>query len=519
MVKQEYKRVVSSFQEAINERGLRDWLSPRVLRKYVPLNATKWAQAIYDAVNSGMKILIDPDCDPDGYFAGLCLKSTFDRIGYGNYEVVKHVGKRHKLEESYLTSIVENGFSMVIILDSSSSDMEGIRFLCSRGIRVLIADHHDTRFVFKDYPDGCIIVNPRIDMKYRSIGYSDVSAGVVAAILCDYLLQQWFDIRSNEELYIYGYITLYSDSCNMRDHFNKDFVLQYKDFGALPSIVSLFMDKYNSFNRSFVSWRMIPRINSLLRAEEFDFAYKLFYDCNDLMINREATIDFIEQVYKDSKSLDGSIEEQGTLYERNNIVCLVLPTTHIRYRNYTGLLAQRLSQKYNKVGVCLVNVSHNSLEGSVRDSLCRDIKSIFQTICFAEGHPPAFGVEMGSSQLENALDILDSADGIYEEKTDMIVVDWDSIPRSKAEIDAEILQMATYNELSGNNLPIAYAKVTISPDFKIKQWSKVSKASYNGFEFISFSTPIVTGCTVICKPMFQGAGVQMVVEGFTNLEG
>lgn len=506
-------KVYETFDKALAAYGLSELIVSQGLVKRVPLNALKLVNAIGDIVKTNKRVFIDPDCDPDGFFSGLIVKTTFDKVGFSNYTIPLHINKRHTLSQTFLTSIVEGGYDAVLILDSSSNDMEGIRFLCSHKVQVLIIDHHDTNFVFKDYPPECVIVNPRIDRRFKPVDYAELSAGALTALLCDMVLQTVFGIGNNKELYVYGYTTLYSDSCNMANKTNRDFAFEYKDFAIIPEILDIFMTRFDSFNRNFVSWKFIPRINALIRAEEFDFVYKLFYDRHELMMNKESTLAFVEQVYASSKKKAAEFEGLGRLIELKNIVCMELPSSLYQYyRNYTGLIASQLATGYGKVGVCVVGASYNSLEGSVRDTLNRDLKGSFQTLCYAEGHPSAFGIEVPVGQLENILSVADSMEEIFKAEAEMMIVDWDSSNPTREMAETEIYHMAMYNELSGGSLPVAYAMLTLHDAFKFKQYGKCSRAEYNNFKFVSFKHSLVPGVRVICKPMFSGMNPEMIVE-------
>lgn len=509
--------VYGSFNEAMKERGMESFILSSGLVKRMPLNTQKLVSKLEEAIKSNKKIFCDPDCDPDGYFSGLCMKTMFDKIGFSNYTIPLHTNKRHSLSQTFMTSIIEGGYDVVVILDSSSNDMDGIHFLCEHGITVLVIDHHDTNYVFKDYPENCVIVNPRIDRRFKQADYAEMSAGALTALICDMTLETVFHISNNKELYVYGYITLYSDSCDLNNKTNREFIMEFKDFGVLPEIVNLFMTRYDSFNRNFVSWRMIPRINSLIRAEEFEFIYKLFYDRRELMMSKESTMSFIEQIYSQSKRRARDFEGIGKIHNYENIVCLELPhSLYQSYRNYTGLIAAQLSTEYSKAAMCVVGASYESLEGSVRDTLNRDLKSIFQTLCYAEGHPAAFGVEVKADQLENVLSIADSMKEAFAWSEDAIVVDWDIEDPTVEAAESEIYRMATYNEFSGGSVPVAYATVTLHEKFKFRPMGKCSRAVYNGFKFVSFKNTLVPGCRVMCKPIFSGVEPEMVVEAIIS---
>lgn len=521
----------------------------------MPLASSEFAAKLQECIKNNYKIKIDEDCDIDGYFAGRAITDTLNKLGYKNYEVARHVSKRHILSEAYLQSIVEEGFKLVMIVDSSSNDMEGLKYLSDNGITVLVADHHDTEYIFADYPENVIIVNPRIDKRFKPIEYAELSGCAVTVLLMQYFLQKYHN-QSYEDLYNLAYITLYTDSCDMNCKYNRFIANKCRNAKkGFPEFINIFMNPmYDSLNRNFISFKFAPRINALIRKEEFEFVRSLIYDDEFVRQNIQRILEFTEEVYTESKEETEKIVKfckdilkvglskgktsyslQGTqMILKENLVCAVLPAELAgKFRNSTGNIAIKLSQWAGRTGVCLVNMSPTDSAGSVRDEKNRNILTTFQKMCYAEGHPPAFGVTMQTSQIDDILNIVNNSKGIFEDKATTLLVNWDLLDMSlpgvavdpitgeiednttSDEVYNEVYKMSRYNELSGGTLPEMYVEWMVSPAFQSKIKSTIKRSVLKlikGLEIVSFGGGISSGDILLMKPTMKTDGIQLVVE-------
>lgn len=525
------QKVYNSFEEALKDNNLQSLLESMPFQKHLPMNARPAAEAVVRAITAKKKILIDPDCDIDGFMAGAVAQNAMIRINYTNYDIVKHAKKRHTLTPAHLTSIVEDNYGLVILLDSSTNDMSGLQYLSDHDIDVVVMDHHSTDFAFKDYPKNVYIVNPKIDKIFSTIPYEALSGCAVTAVMFDYILSKYYNISNNRMLYVYAYFTLYSDSCDLSCPMNRAIIEEFRDTTDLPGIILMFMDRYKTFNRNFVTWFLAPRLNALMRMEKFDFVYDLFYNNETLLSQPEVTKATIEEVYLSARHIvsaliDSSLKTEEVFDSRGNAVAkypitvldniafMTIPLEgYDAYRNFSGTIASSLATRFKKTGSCLLYRSMDMLEGSVRDCDSREILPVFQEFCYAEGHAPAFGVEMPANQYRNILALIDTKSDTFTESRGFLVVDWNATEDQDANtVSAESYEMAKYNEISGGVLPVAHAVVWLTDEFKYKVAAKYSKASVGHIEFISFDGPLASGMQVLVAPSFSGGKVSMVVQ-------
>lgn len=112
------------FNQELEKRDLQYILGDNQFIPIAPRNSDKFAAMVQHVVSNNLRVYIDPDCDPDGYFSARIIKGMFDRIGYTNYGIGRHDHKRHKLRQAYIGSLIDQGYQAFIIVDSSTNDMQ-----------------------------------------------------------------------------------------------------------------------------------------------------------------------------------------------------------------------------------------------------------------------------------------------------------------------------------------------------------------------------------------------------------
>ena len=167
-------------------------------------------------------------------------------------------------------------------------------------------------------------------------------------------------------------------------------------------------------------------------------------------------------------------------------------------KNYTGLLANKLADRYKKAAIvfCETPVCY---KGSVRDPEGRNQLQIFKQICEADGHNPAFGFSVNLMELERFVDSLKRVDNYYalqSKKEGPIIIDFDtSIPDIKM-----INDMALYNDFAGEGAPYVYARKELLGNMP-QMYSTYYYRYQWGETCIQSNFPIDLGTLVVAKPI------------------
>lgn len=611
-----------SFMAKLGELNLHTLLLNNRFFKIKPRNYEKLELLVRRIISEHLRVYIDPDCDPDGLFCGLIVKTMFDRLGYDNYVIARHYFKRHVLTIEYARTIIEQKFDVVFLLDSSTNSMEVIKLLADNGISVMVIDHHETSYHWMDYPMGTYLINPCMEASemelvypeleevisswakdnlaifikesdwivpsvsrdtllgiFRGLSYlnfkigtvvdercdcvlvlderdmyrttykdvvvlassgnevnplgarvlypearlnttaalyRELSCGALCALLCDYVLTR-MGHKDNTDLYVMGYVTLYSDVCKLNNSYNVAFLRQFRDDKLnLCNTIQMFMSQYDYFNRGFVSFRMVPRINALIRTEHFDILHELFYNPPTDTAARISMMSKIDSIYAESKARSQELFRSCVIKDSwQKVVVGILPEdVPTSARNYTGLVASQLAEKSNALALCLYKKTETTYAGSARDAFGRDALSLMQGMCYAQGHPPAFGVEIPINQLNMVCKLMDA---YFEDgRQDVLIVEWtEDMPMDK--IKADIQVMAEYNEYGGQGLPSAYGFLKVNENCRIKVESHRTLVFWRNLRFVVFSTVLQVGDVLAVQPTVKGPDVELLVKNIGYL--
>lgn len=605
-----------SFAEKLAELNLHTLMINNRFFKIKPRNYECLEKVVRLILLKSLKVYIDEDCDPDGYFTGLIVKSMFDKLGHKDYEIAKHFTKRHVLTVEYARTLIDRGYDVVFLLDSSTNSLDVIELLTSHEIIVVVLDHHDTKLGWRAYPAGSYLINPRMevhepvlaypelcsvikewaekkyaicikeykymipsisrdsllaifrDLNYRNFKidteidercdavlllddrdpfrtaykdvvildsggdfkahgarvlqpiseinstaalYGELSCGALTALVCDYTLTK-LGIKDNTDLYVHGYITLYSDVCNLNNAYNVAYIRHFRDDKLnLSSTVRLFMSEYDYLNRSFVSYNMIPRINALVRTEHFELLDQLFYNTPDDPTLRVALKSSIDTIYLKSREYAKELAALCVVDDSHSQVVIgIMPeNAPSDAKNYTGLIASQIAERTNAFTLCLYKSAPNQYSGSGRDPFNRDARSMLDILCYAQGHGAAFGVKIPMNQLDMIGTFVET---YFEEgRQDIILVNWDEeMPLDKVKSDIQV--MSEYNEYGGQGLPAAYALFKITPSCRISPEKKRTLVFWRGFKLVVFSTVLQVGDVLAVSPSCKGPGVELLVK-------
>ncbi len=132
--------------------GLRDpWLLPDMERA---------SNRIRDAIRNGEKIVIYGDYDVDGISATALLLRCLKMAGaHVEYYLPDRFEEGYGLNMKALDAIVSGGAQLIVTVDCGISALAEAQFAHSRGVDLIITDHHEPGH---QLPQAFALVNPRI---------------------------------------------------------------------------------------------------------------------------------------------------------------------------------------------------------------------------------------------------------------------------------------------------------------------------------------------------------------------
>lgn len=503
------------FYDKLREIGLGDILSPATYSYPGFTNDNLLFNELDKIIANNSKVLIHGDPDVDGLCSLLVVRDSLRRLEHFNFDVFPYESRDHSVSSKAVSKAIYEKYDYLIIVDSSSNDLDNINKLIKFNVTPIILDHHRCNLdSYEDYPDGCIIISTYLENVIRGEKVFKLSAGA----LCFCLFAEYLSNRGLEweDLSAYALCSLYSDCIEMTDYLNRG--IYYLATGLpkykIPRVINDFFIFYKTgcFNRRFIEYTFSPKINALFRSENFDLLNTLVL--GDIPQSfKDKLLLAVDDIHSKSRTLISRVSDTIERKNLNNIVIGNLSTSEYavsenKLYNYTGLVANTLSTEYGKPSIVLCDTG-SYVKGSFRDLLSRDYLPMFKQFCNAEGHGAAFGIKLEYKEVEDFLYVLENF--IDKRFNSLGVKEPLVFPYEGSLPDVKLLtDMATYNEFSGMSYPMAL--VTKKNNLKSKNsFAKNTRYIYEWGEYkIDSSTIIPPGGLLKIKPIF-GSKLKLVV--------
>ena len=415
-------RLLTAVEQVLANRGIapenvehylnttdEDILSPMLI-----MNIEEGVKVLIRHIAQGDKVLIQIDSDCDGYTSAAALINYLNRLFPGfvqtNVYYRIHTGKQHGI----LLETIPDDVKLVIAPDSSSNDYEVHQQLKSKGVDVLVIDHHEADKI----SENAVIINNQlcdyptkslsgVGMVYKFCSYMDELLNVDYAD--DYLdlvalgmVADMMDLRDFETRHL---ITRGLE--NIRNPYFKGMVdkqaYSLKD-GISPIGVAFYIAPYvNATIRMGTQEEKLMLFESMLDYRGYELVPSTKRGCKGQTETRveQACRNCTNIKNRQTKARDAALENIERIIKEKNLlenkILAIKLDTFAADRNLTGLIANQLMAKYQRP-VLLLNKTADGWEGSGRgydkskfDNL-REFLKESGMIMYAEGHANALGV-------------------------------------------------------------------------------------------------------------------------------
>ena len=415
-------RLLTAVEQVLANRGIapenvehylnttdEDILSPTLI-----MNIKEGVKVLIKHIAQGDKVLIQIDSDCDGYTSAAALINYLNRLFPGfvqtNVYYRIHTGKQHGI----LLETIPDDVKLVIAPDSSSNDYEVHQQLKSKGVDVLVIDHHEADKI----SENAVIINNQlcdyptkslsgVGMVYKFCSYMDELLNVDYAD--DYLdlvalgmVADMMDLRDFETRHL---ITRGLE--NIRNPYFKGMVdkqaYSLKD-GISPIGVAFYIAPYvNATIRMGTQEEKLMLFESMLDYRGYELVPSTKRGCKGQTETRveQACRNCTNIKNRQTKARDAALENIERIIKEKNLlenkILAIKLDTFAADRNLTGLIANQLMAKYQRP-VLLLNKTADGWEGSGRgydkskfDNL-REFLKESGMIMYAEGHANALGV-------------------------------------------------------------------------------------------------------------------------------
>lgn len=438
--------------------GLEDLNDPHLLK-----DADKTVSMLQDAIAKKEKIRIIGDYDIDGICSIYILLTGLERVGANVDYVIPHrIMDGYGINERLIKEAYEDGVTTIITCDNGIAAMEQIAYAKELGMRVLITDHHDLRFVEENgektyiVPDADAIVNPKQpDCNYPMEGI----CGAVVAWKVVACLYEAFGVSQKEVLNFLKYAaiaTVGDVMCLLGENriIVKEGLKQLNETSDLG--ISMLMEVNGIVKGSLTAYHigfvLGPCLNAsgrldsaqwsleLLRADNRKDAERLAGDLKAYNDERKnLTSKFVEEAI-------ASIEKSPQMKE--NVLVVYLPECH---ESIAGIIAGRLREHFYKPVLVITN-SEEGLKGSGRSiegyHMFEELMKCQHLLTKFGGHPMAAGLSLARENLEPLRKLLNENEHLTEKE--LTPVTWIDVPMPIDYISEELVEQLDLLEPFGN---------------------------------------------------------------------
>ena len=398
------QRGVETFQEAraFFRPSLEDLHDPFLMK-----DMDKAVDRLHEAITKGQKILVYGDYDVDGTTAVALVYSFVRRFTKRvEYYIPDRYDEGYGVSYKGLDWASDNGVNLLITLDCGIKAIEKVEYARSKGIDVIICDHHLPE---NELPGAVAVLDPkREDCHYP---FDDLcGCGVGFKFVQGYSIKYGIDFETLEPLLDLQVVSIASDLVSMVGenrvlaHFGLKRLNENPRKGLL-AMLSLAKLEPGHVTIDDIVFKIGPRINAAGRMESGRLAVELLTAMDDRSAFQIG--EKINDNNNERKNIDREITQEalemvanGTALETENVTIVYNPTWN---KGVVGIVASRLVEAYYKPTVVLTK-SNGFITGSARSvagfDLYASIESCADLLENFGGHVYAAGLTMKEENLE-----------------------------------------------------------------------------------------------------------------------
>ena len=397
------QRGVETFQQA------RAFFRPSLEDLHDPFLMTdmdKAVERLHEAITKGQKILVYGDYDVDGTTAVALVYSFVRRFTKRvEYYIPDRYDEGYGVSYKGLDWASDNGINLLITLDCGIKAIEKVEYARSKGIDVIICDHHLPE---NELPAAVAVLDPkREDCHYP---FDDLcGCGVGFKFVQGYSIKYGIDFETLEPLLDLQVVSIASDLVSMVGenrvlaHFGLKRLNENPRKGLL-AMLSLAKLEPGHVTIDDIVFKIGPRINAAGRMESGRLAVELLTAMDDRSAFQIG--EKINDNNNERKNIDREITQEaldmvanGTALETENVTIVYNPTWN---KGVVGIVASRLVEAYYKPTVVLTK-SNGFITGSARSvagfDLYASIESCADLLENFGGHVYAAGLTMKEENL------------------------------------------------------------------------------------------------------------------------
>ena len=352
----------------VNDESIKKFLEPTRNDFYDPFlmpDMDKAVSRIIKAKENKEKVLIYGDYDVDGITSTAVLKNYLKEIGIStDYYIPNRLQDGYGLNNKAIEEIANKGIQLMITVDCGISGAEETEYAKSKGIDVIITDHHEPGEII---PKAIAVVDAKL--KTNKYPFNQL-AGVGVVFKLIQALSIKLNINEKEYLKYLDLVCLgtISDIVPLVDENRVIAKLGLKLFNMTKNIglkALLLSIGYNVADSSTISFGIAPRINACGRMGVADRALELLLsnEKNEVLQLTEELNKFNrERQSKEKNIFDEAIKQIDESEKNNPAIILGNDGWH---HGVTGIVSSKITEMFFKPSI-LIGFEGDEGKGSGR---------------------------------------------------------------------------------------------------------------------------------------------------------
>ncbi len=354
---------------------------------------------IYLATRRNETICVWGDFDVDGQTSTALLVQTLRAIGAKVVYYIPIRGKEsHGVHVESLKSIIDNGATLIVTCDTGITAYEAIDYANSRGVDVIVTDHHD---LGESLPNAKAIINPKLLPTDHPLA-NLAGVGVAYKLAEELLATRHLSPDALLDLVALGLIAdvaLLKGETRSLAQKGIQKLRETKRLG-LRVIAELAGASLETLTEETIGFTFAPRLNALGRLGDANPAVELLLTTDPARARVLAAQ--IEGLNAQRRLLTSQVYEAVEAQLRANPDLLTEPAIVLSHPNWpggvVGIVANKLVERYRKPALLLTESDDGILRGSARSieglHITEAIASQKEILLGFGGHPMAAGMSL-----------------------------------------------------------------------------------------------------------------------------
>ena len=383
----------------------RAFLYPESIRSLPFPGIEPAVERIQEAIRTHELICVWGDFDVDGQTSTTVLVQTLHTLGA---EVVFYIPVRgkesHGIHIESLKPILDNGAKLLLTCDTGITGYEAIDYANSRGVDVVITDHHD---LGPTLPNAKAIVNPKLlpeDHLLANLAGVGVAYKLAEALLIEHPKAELVNLLDLVALGLIADVALLKGETRSLVQRGLQ-VLRNTGRIGLRTMAELSGTSLESLTEESIGFTLAPRLNALGRLGNANPAVDLLLSHDPVSARVIATQ--IEGLNAQRRLLTNQVYEAAETQLLENPELRNEPVIMLANANWpggvVGIVANRLVERYRKPAILLNQSEDGILRGSARSIEGLHITEAIATqkdlLLGFGGHPMAAGMALEAWRL------------------------------------------------------------------------------------------------------------------------